>query len=49
MEEAVLQILQPEHLREAAGRWEENDTEPRLISEVENFVYESKFRFRRAP
>lgn len=38
MESSVLEILRPEHLTEATARWGEGDA-PRLIGDVENFVY----------
>jgi Ser/Thr protein kinase RdoA (MazF antagonist) len=40
MEKAVVDLLQPEHLRKAAASWNAEGAEPKLISAVENFVYD---------
>lgn len=39
MEKWVSDLLRPEHLRHAVRSWTADEVEPRLIGEVENFVY----------
>lgn len=39
MEKVVLDLLRPEHIRQATAFWNAEGVEPQLISAVENFVY----------